>query len=432
MSGPLLERFKLTSRLLRSSSVECQTPVKSQRHSKSCFPFCPKMHQALVLGLLAILCHKVVSAQSSCPSGSLPFTAHFEQVRKVDVGTNGKEHFHCMIEIFGEVLSIYFRHDLAIPERKLKKFYPPRFEIFILRFCNDAISMTFFHYRHLNPRNQQFQVHVFFPSWLFDHTKKRRPWKCITTSCRHCWDSLAEISAGDFSLGSLLGEVCRQWARHFSSASRLAWAIGKDPCRYWLSASQISRPIRRRYECISAWSYSQIFLVQCWFDIWFPAVHWHAATCWIGKCWLVNTSLDSISRFFLVFCNATSSRYSLFQSFMPEGMASGNETIFHYKGNITPPKKWSDWADLLTNFAKHLLERYLRISASSVTEGNSRYGPEEVHKWYFETWNEPNCGFWTGTQQDYFQLLKVTSAALKAVDPKIQGKDFSEFLWFSF
>lgn len=92
-------------------------------------------------------------------------------------------------------------------------------------------------------------------------------------------------------------------------------------------------------------------------------------------------------------------------SFMPEDMASGTDVIFHYKGNITPPKNWNDWFDLLVNFAQHLIERY---------------GIDEIRSWYFETWNEPNCGFWSGNQTQYFKLLEVTSAALKSVDPQLR------------
>ncbi len=39
-------------------------------------------------------------------------------------------------------------------------------------------------------------------------------------------------------------------------------------------------------------------------------------------------------------------------SFMPEALARGNSTIFHYKGNINPPKNWNAWAYLVQNFTK--------------------------------------------------------------------------------
>lgn len=93
-------------------------------------------------------------------------------------------------------------------------------------------------------------------------------------------------------------------------------------------------------------------------------------------------------------------------SFMPEALASDpSKTIFHYKGGISPPKDYSKWAALMKAFMKHLIERY---------------GLTEVSQWDFEVWNEPNCGFWTGNQADYFQLLKVTFEAIKSVSPQLR------------
>jgi len=70
-------------------------------------------------------------------------------------------------------------------------------------------------------------------------------------------------------------------------------------------------------------------------------------------------------------------------SFMPSALASGTKTVFHYKGNITPPKSYDEWADLIGALAEHLVRRY---------------GVEEVREWFFEVWNEPNLDmFWAGT-----------------------------------
>jgi len=91
-------------------------------------------------------------------------------------------------------------------------------------------------------------------------------------------------------------------------------------------------------------------------------------------------------------------------SFMPELFASGNATIFHYKGNITPPKNYTLWTDLIVNFVNHVIDRY---------------GMEEIQTWHFEIWNEPNCGFWSSNQTEYFQLLKVTFDAVKSVSPTL-------------
>lgn len=92
--------------------------------------------------------------------------------------------------------------------------------------------------------------------------------------------------------------------------------------------------------------------------------------------------------------------------FIPEALASGKQTIFWWKGNVTPPKSQEDWAAFIAAFAQHEV---------------SRRGLAEVRKWYFEVWNEPNLsGFWTGGQAGYFQLYSTTAKALKGVDSKLR------------
>src|SRR5690348_81418 len=90
--------------------------------------------------------------------------------------------------------------------------------------------------------------------------------------------------------------------------------------------------------------------------------------------------------------------------FMPNALASGSKTIFWWRGNVTPPRDMAKWADLIRAFVLHEQERY---------------GKAEVRTWYFEVWNEPNLkdGFWTGTQQQYFDLYAATARALKSVSP---------------
>ncbi len=90
--------------------------------------------------------------------------------------------------------------------------------------------------------------------------------------------------------------------------------------------------------------------------------------------------------------------------FMPSALASGDRTIFWWKGNVTPPKDYDKWADLIRNLTQHWTERY---------------GEDEVKTWYFEVWNEPNLspGFWTGTQEEYFKLYAYAAKAVKSVNP---------------
>jgi len=90
--------------------------------------------------------------------------------------------------------------------------------------------------------------------------------------------------------------------------------------------------------------------------------------------------------------------------FMPGGLASGSKTIFWWKGNVTPPRDMQKWADFIRAFTLHVQERY---------------GHDEVKTWYFEVWNEPNLdGFWSGTQQQYFDLYAASARASKSVSPE--------------
>ena len=93
--------------------------------------------------------------------------------------------------------------------------------------------------------------------------------------------------------------------------------------------------------------------------------------------------------------------------FMPAQMASGEQTIFYWKGNVTPPDDYDKWARLVTATVEHWMERY---------------GRDEVILWPFEVWNEPNlAGFWQGADmEEYFKLYEVTSRALKACDERIR------------
>jgi xylan 1,4-beta-xylosidase len=93
-------------------------------------------------------------------------------------------------------------------------------------------------------------------------------------------------------------------------------------------------------------------------------------------------------------------------SFMPRALASSGTTVFKYQGNVTPPKDLDAWCTLIGRLAGHWLDRY---------------GRREVRRWYFEVWNEPNlAAFWTGTQQQYFDLYKRTAVTLKSLDARLR------------
>jgi beta-xylosidase len=114
-------------------------------------------------------------------------------------------------------------------------------------------------------------------------------------------------------------------------------------------------------------------------------------------------------------------------SFMPELLAEyTNRTVFHYKGILSPPKHFSEWRDFMTAFGTALTERY---------------GTEEVAKWYFEVWNEPNCcggypdtgccGPSCGNQSMYVELFANTFKGLKAANSQLRvgGPATAQLAW---
>lgn len=93
--------------------------------------------------------------------------------------------------------------------------------------------------------------------------------------------------------------------------------------------------------------------------------------------------------------------------FMPSKLASGDQTVFYWKGNVTPPKDYDKWKGLIQALVNHFIERY---------------GIEEVLQWPFEVWNEPNLDiFWKDADKaGYFKLYRVTALAIKEIHKDLQ------------
>ncbi|MEV5321983.1 xylan 1,4-beta-xylosidase [Streptomyces sp. NPDC052687] len=93
--------------------------------------------------------------------------------------------------------------------------------------------------------------------------------------------------------------------------------------------------------------------------------------------------------------------------FMPQALASGDQTVFWWRGNVTPPGDEREWAALVRAVLRHLVDRY---------------GLAEVRTWPVEVWNEPNLpDFWQGADEAaYHRLYEVTAHAVKEVDASLQ------------
>jgi xylan 1,4-beta-xylosidase len=93
--------------------------------------------------------------------------------------------------------------------------------------------------------------------------------------------------------------------------------------------------------------------------------------------------------------------------FMPSALASGDQTVFWWHGNVTPPDSYAAWADLVRATLTHLVDRY---------------GVEQVREWPIEVWNEPNLKqFWLDADQEaYHRLYEASAFAVKEVDAALQ------------
>ena len=101
-------------------------------------------------------------------------------------------------------------------------------------------------------------------------------------------------------------------------------------------------------------------------------------------------------------------------SFMPKALSTNPEPYQHhwtpqasyneiYTGWTYPPSDYDKWRDLVYNWVKHSVERY---------------GEEEVLTWWWEVWNEPDIGYWSGTHEEYCKLYDYAADGLKKALPK--------------
>lgn len=102
--------------------------------------------------------------------------------------------------------------------------------------------------------------------------------------------------------------------------------------------------------------------------------------------------------------------------FMPEALSRRPQPYRHswhpgaryseiYTGWAHPPTDYLKWEELVRQWAMHSVERY---------------GADEVNRWFWEVWNEPNIGYWQGTQEEFFRLHDHAIHAVRSVLPQAQ------------
>lgn len=95
-------------------------------------------------------------------------------------------------------------------------------------------------------------------------------------------------------------------------------------------------------------------------------------------------------------------------TFMPRALAKTHDrTQFYIKSIISYPKDMKKWKYLVHHLLLHL---------------ESRYGPNEVEKWPFSLWNEPDSldiMFGLGSVESYFEFYRETYLTVKEINPNI-------------
>ncbi|MEO6815766.1 MAG: beta-xylosidase, partial [Edaphobacter sp.] len=71
-------------------------------------------------------------------------------------------------------------------------------------------------------------------------------------------------------------------------------------------------------------------------------------------------------------------------------------------GSNNPPKDYKLWGELVRKVTEHLVQRY---------------GKDEVLKWYFEVWNEPDIPYWHSTPENYYKLYDYAVAGVRDALP---------------
>jgi xylan 1,4-beta-xylosidase len=107
--------------------------------------------------------------------------------------------------------------------------------------------------------------------------------------------------------------------------------------------------------------------------------------------------------------------------FMPQALSVKPEPYQHrwtpearyqeiFTGWAYPPKDYSRWAELVRRWVEHCIDRY---------------GREEVERWYWEVWNEPNIGYWRGTREEFLKLHDHAIDAVRRALPtaRVGGPD---------
>lgn len=115
--------------------------------------------------------------------------------------------------------------------------------------------------------------------------------------------------------------------------------------------------------------------------------------------------LDDVSSIIQDLSNKTDKLLFIFEK-MPAWLSSSSDgspasTPGWYVLNTKPPANYADWDNMVSSIVDRIINTY------------------GINNAYFEVWNEPDLGSWTGTDDEYFELFEHTYDAIKTVDATI-------------
>ncbi|NVK63933.1 MAG: T9SS type A sorting domain-containing protein [Flavobacteriales bacterium] len=110
--------------------------------------------------------------------------------------------------------------------------------------------------------------------------------------------------------------------------------------------------------------------------------------------------LDGVSTILQDLSNKTEKLVFIFEK-MPAWLSSSTDgspaqTPGWYVLNTKPPANYADWNNMVTTITNRIVNTY------------------GINNAYFEIWNEPDLGSWTGTQAEFFELYQHTYDAIKS------------------
>ena len=109
--------------------------------------------------------------------------------------------------------------------------------------------------------------------------------------------------------------------------------------------------------------------------------------------------------------------------FMPEALSTNPEPYRHSWAAVNSGPLWTGWSYPANDY-----DKWRELVYQWVLHCVDRYGREEVLTWYWEVWNEPDIGYWSGTHEEYCKLYDYAVDGVKKAlpDAKVGGPETTD------